>query len=321
MTVRNQLTSNYEKILYIAPDGKKYNFHDPSGKSVITMMGWGMPSAEIAMTRGPYQHGSNPLSVRIPNRIITMQIHHVGCSRNEYWDMRGGLVDALRVNRTNLDYPESGALRWYLSNRNIRQLDVIVADGPKFNPTVGKWQSFGYSDIISFAAYNPIIYDPTDISESLMTFECTQTETLQFPFAFLGQNLSFGITFCIETDTLTIDYAGTWQTFPTITVTGPASNFSITNTVTGDKIALEGYTIGNGDSAVFDLAYGKKIITATNSGNSLLGYVSTDSSLGTFSLEPDPIAPNGVNNLEISIENGSSNTSVAVTYKNRYIGI
>lgn len=321
MTVRNQLTSNGEKILYIAPDGKMYNMHDPAMRSVIRMSGWGMPTPEIAFTRGPYQHGSNPLSVRIPNRLITMQIRHVGCSRNEYWDMRYGLVDALRVSRTNLDNPIPGKLRWYRSNGEIRQLDVITVDGPKFAALQPGWSEFGYSDIITFAAYNPIIYNPTEETSSLSGFACTPTDMLQFPFSFNPGSIVFGIEICTLENTLAITYPGTWQTFPRIIVTGPATNFQITNQATGDMIRLDNYTIPDADSAVFDLTYGYKTIILTSSQQSLLGYVSEDSNLGTFSIEPDPIAPGGVNNFEISISNGLGSTSVVLTYNNRYIGI
>lgn len=321
MAVRNWISSNHEKILFIAPDGKKYNLHDPYKRSILRMTGWGMPTAEIASTRGPYQHGANPLSIRMPVRSIAVEIRHSGCDRDEYWDMRASLLDALRLNRSSLDNPVPGNLRWYRSNGTIRQLDVLVSDGPRFDPTPDVWDSFGYRDVITFTAFNPIIYEPDENLDSFADLGCTPTGRLQFPFFFGPTDIIFGATSCNAVNNLTINYTGTWQTFPQITVIGPATNFSITHLGTGDIIEFENYTINAGDSAVFDLTYGVKTITLTSSGASLLGYISTESNLGTFAIEPDPIVANGVNNFEVSIYDGNGDTRVLFSYYTRYIGI
>lgn len=321
MTVRNWLSTNYEKLQFITPDGEIYNLHDPSKKAVVSTTGWGLPAANIATTLGPFQHGTNPLTIRIPPREIRVTIRYNGCSRREYWSGRMGLIDALRLNRTNLNNPTSGKLRWYRADGRKFQADVMVSSGPNFNPSTG-WDSFGYTDEIEFIAHNPILYDPRQYTETFTGLGCEVGVELTFPFFFGSDNVVFGGDRCNNTANTFINYQGNWQEYPLITVIGPATNFMITHVQTGLKLELENYVIPTDDSVIFDLRYNKKTIVLQSSGESVLGYLSTDSDLGTFAIEPDPVVDGGVNAFEVSVQSGSdTNTQVIFQYYNRYIGM
>lgn len=318
--VKNWLTSIDEKVIYISPDGKRYNLHDPARKSLLTMTGWGLPPAEIATSRGPFQHGTNPLTIRIPTRIVSMELYHVGCSRDEYWNNRIGLINALRLNRTNVNNPALGNLRWYRSDGQIRQLDVFITQGPEFNQETAR-NSFAFRETLEFTAHNPIIYNPTQKQAIFTDLGCTILQQLQFPFSFDLSNIIFGGNVCNATNQRTVNYLGNWQEFPLMVVVGPANNFRITHDQTGLFIDLN-YSIPAGNSAIFDLRYGRKTVTlGSNPNTSLLGYVSTDSDLGTFAIEPDPIVTNGVNSFTVSIDDGTPATQIQMNYYDRYIGI
>lgn len=321
MSVRNWLVSNHEKIQYISPDGISYNLHDPAKKSIIQMEGWGMPAAEIAETRGPFQHGSDPLTIRMPKREIVMSIRHNGCNRNEYWGNREGLIDALRLNRTSLNNPSPGKLRWYRADGKIRQADVLILQGPKFNPSTSGWDEYNYTDELRFLAHNPILYDPRQVTESFDDLGCTIIEELVMPFSFGGGSVVFGGTTCNATNILSVNYMGNWQEYPTIELYGPADNFSITHGQTGLKIELEDYSVLAGDKVTFDLLYGRKFVTLFSTGENLLGYISEDSSLGSFAIEPDPVVAGGINDFTVSIDNGTGDTLVIFKYYNRFIAI
>lgn len=318
--VKNWLTSIDEKITYISPDGERYNLHDPARKSVLRMTGWGLPSAEIADSRGPFQHGSNPLTIRIPTRRVTLELYHVGCTRDEYWQNRIGLVDALRLNRTNVNNPTPGNLRWYRSDGQIRQLDVFITQGPEFDPETSR-NSHAFRETLEFTAHNPIIYNPTQKLASFSGLGCTILQQLQFPFSFGASNIIFGGSSCNATNQRTISYLGNWQEFPRFEVIGPANNFRIDHDQTSAFISLD-YNIPAGDSVVFDLRYGRKTVTlGSNPNTSLLGFISTDSDLGTFAIEPDPIVSGGVNSFTVSIDDGTGATTVNFSYYDRYVGI
>lgn len=318
MPVRNQIVSNYEKFVFISPDGIKYNLHDPLGKSVISGSGWGLPPADIADVRGPFQHGSNPLTIRIPPRDIRLQIRHIGCSRDEYWANRTDLINALRLNRTNVNDPEPGHLRWYRSDGQVRQADVMVIRGPEFGSSQRGWDEHSYTEELLFKCHNPILYDPTQVTTTFADLECSILQQVIFPFTFNSENLIFGGNICIDVNTLVVSYLGNWQEFPQIIVQGPADNFIITHQETGLKLSLAGYSIAATEIVTFDLRYGRKIIT-NNFGDSLLGELTEDSNLGSFSLEPIPVVTS--NTFIASVENSTVNTRITFSYYDRYIGI
>lgn len=320
MTVRNWITSNHEKVQFITPDGVKYNFHDPAIKAVLSMSGWGLPQADIADVRGPFQHGTNPLTIRIPAREVNLNIRVNGCSRNEYWDKRYGLIEALRLNRTNLNDPSPGKLRWYRSNGTIRQLDVMIVRGPNYDPSRRGWDEHSFTEELVFRAHNPIIYDPSPISTIFDELQCSILQELVFPFAFDSDHIIFGGDICLAVNTLIVNYVGNWQEYPLITVTGPATNFVITHQQTGLKLSLVGYDIAATETVTFDLRYGRKTVT-NNFGDNLLGELSLDSNLGSFALEPDPVVDDGINTFTASVENSTVDTRITFDYYNRYVGI
>lgn len=319
MTVRNWRRTLGEKIQFITPDGLKYELHDPPKRAIMEMNGWGIPEANISATQGPFQHGLTPLSIRLPHREITMTIRRNGCSRNDYWAIRRDLNNHLRLSRTNLNLPVPSHLRRYLSDGRIRQLDVMIASGPGYSEGGDTWDGFSFMEELTFIAHNPIIYYPVQRTASTSSLACTPTAQLQFPFAFGGSLLTFGTNICVGTDSLYVNYEGDWEEFPTITVTGPGDDFMIEHAQTGMKIMLD-YSIAAGETITFDLTYNKKTII-NNFGVSLLGYLTEDSNLGAFSLQPDPIASNGLNTLDISIFNATTDTNVQVAYYDRYQGI
>lgn len=319
MNVRNWVVSNAEKIIFITADGNRYNLHDPWRRAILNMDGWGMPQPDIAATRGPFQHGVTPTSIRVPPRKISMDIRSSRCSRREYWQERTELLNIFRYNRSNLNSPTLGSLRWYRADGEIRQVDVIAAKGPSFPNSRKGWDSLGFSDTIEFQALNPIIYDPTRVNSTYFGFECSILSTLQFPFTFGATDIIFGGTTCNAVTPITVNYVGTWQEYPQILIGGPAGNLTIVHDQTGLKLALD-YIISAGEVVTFDLTYGRKTVT-NNLGTSLLGKLTTDSNLGTFAIQPDPIVPGNANTFTVSVDDGTTDTYVIFRYYNRYIGI
>ncbi len=136
---------------------------------------------------------------------------------------------------------------------------------------------------------------------------------------------SLGVLFGSATlsENFTINYGGTWNAFPTIDVTGPWDNFTITNSATLETLDL-GYNIGSGETVTFDLGYGVKSVTNQN-GTNLIGSLSTDSDLATFHLAPDAEVTtglaDGINPLLVTGNNLTAGSLLVVSYYTRYIGI
>ena len=136
---------------------------------------------------------------------------------------------------------------------------------------------------------------------------------------------ALGITFGSATlsEGFVINYEGTWDAFPTISVTGPWDNFTITNGATLETLDF-GYNIDSGETVVFDLAYGIKSVTNQN-GTNLIGSLSTDSDLATFHLATDSEVTtglaDGINPMVVTGTNLDENSALVLIWYTRYIGI
>lgn len=313
--VRNWLTPIHEKVEYISPDGLIYHFHDPTTRAVLSMSGWGVLPVEKATTRGPFQHGRTPLTTRVPARVITVNMAYQRCSREEYLAARTEMINILRYNRSSMDDPQPGHLRWYRADGTIRQADVIIAEGPSFDSN----RSFAIEESLVFEADNPIIYDPEQVTDTISALGCEFVTQFTFPFSFGERSLIFGLDFCEGFNNATIPYTGTFEEYPIIEITGPALNISILHVNTGLILGLD-YDIAVGETVYFDLSYDKKLVY-NSFGEDLLGYVTDVSSIGLWSLLPDPLVPDGINELEMTLEDSTTDTSVIFRYYNRYIGV
>lgn len=321
MAVRNWRHALVEKVQFITPDGLKYELHDPPKRAIMSMDGWGLPSANISTSQGPFQHGTTPLSIRLPHREINMLIRRNGCNRNDYWAIRNDLNNHLRLSRTNLNLPEPAHLRRYLSDGRVRQLDVMIGNGPGYSEGGKEWDSWSFMEELTFIAHNPLIYDP-DQKTALFSGDlaCVLLEQLQFPLVFgTDSSVVFGGDSCEATASLDITYMGDWEEFPKISLYGPGRNVIITHLQTGMQIGLD-YTLSLGETVTFDLTYSRKTIT-NNYGASLLGYLTEESNLGGFALQPDPIVAGGVNTIEVSLNDGTGSSNVTIQYYNRYTGL
>jgi hypothetical protein len=297
---------------YIAPDGQVYDFDDQVDQWLLTINNQGMPPIEHITTRGVFQHGETWRDYRLRPRTIRLtHLRETGTQdRADFWAARANILDSIRPNRgTTL-----GALRKQLDDGTQRDIDVIISGGMTLpqEEIVGRG-CWIVKDFIEFIAHNPVFYDPTEV---------TSTTTLLSA----GDELQFPITFPIEfggsviNTTVTITYAGTWSSFPTIEIDGPLDDAIITNNSIGEKIELQ-YNIPLGETVTITLTPDSKTVV-NDSGTNLIGVVTTNSDLATFRLEADPIASGGDN--QIVITGGGANvsdTAVRIKYFTRYIGI
>jgi len=298
---------------YIAPDGKVYHFSNRHDKFLFPIGDLGMAPIRYVTQRGPYQHGVTMLDYFLEPRIIQVRHRRLAKSRTGQWDIRADLLDSVRPNRQTINTLEPGTLRKIMSDGTVRDIKVIVQEGPTFGASLNNgWDEWAIDDVIRFIAHDPTFFDPTRVETS---FNFSTFEELVFPIDF---PIAFFATSFDETDT--IYYGGTWLSYPEIVMTGPMNNPIITNTTTGEKIELD-YNIALGEIVTITTEYGNKTIT-NEDGDNLIGTLTTDSDLATFHIAPDPVATNGENVLRAQGAGADSAiTSMVVKYYNRYIGI
>lgn len=105
----------------------------------------------------------------------------------------------------------------------------------------------------------------------------------------------------------TVNYPGTAPSYPKIKVTGPITNFILTNETTGEKLDLTGATIAAGDYYIIDMHRSVKICV-DSSGVDRSGELSVDSDLATFRLTP------GANLFHLLGSNITNATAVQLEY-------
>lgn len=289
---------NLDRLTYITPDAVEYMLSPPTW--VLQEDGLGMPPIEYVTQRGPFQHGETVKNFFLRPRTIQLVVRKQGCSRSEYWGIRARLLDILRPGR--LDPTTPGTLRKYMANGSVRDLSVYTSEGPGFPSHSDEvWDEWSIQDTIRFTAYDPILRDPSVKSASFSIGVPTGTFPITFPY----QSSTFG------TGTQAVN-AGTWDSAPTIIITGPITGASITNITTNETITFN-YALAAGQVATFDLNFGRKTVTLAD-GTNLIGYVSVDSDLGTFHFRP------GTNQLQVFGTGTSGATSIVLQWFNRYIG-
>lgn len=307
--------------IYIAPDGTEYYLSAPDVRWSFSVTGTGLPPIDYISLRGPYQHGETVVDYFLRPRTIQMVVRHNRRTREGYWGQRLQLLDALRPNRQSISAGvetfREGRLRKLFGDGRKLDIDVFIQQGPAFQPDViDRWDQWSFQEVLRFIAHNPVFYDPVQHSTSVIN---TGGDSLVFPLNTepSGSENTFdgitGIVFSASSSTTTvIDYQGSWEEYPTILVTGPIVNPTVTNLTTGDKLMLN-YSVQPGEVVTFTLAYGFKTITLGD-GTNLIGFLSPDSDLATFRLVP------GINEITVTGSGMDASTGLSLDYFDRYIG-
>lgn len=291
---------------------KVYSFHDNTNRALMSFTGWGMPEIEYITQRGPFQHGVTLLNYRLEPRVIQYVYRQVGGCRDDYWDNRAALVNTLRPNRGVGGCVTHGRLRKIRYDGTVRDLMVVIEQGPPFQARGSDWDEWAITETLRFIAHDPIVFNPA---------QKTANWTLSTPVDHLIFPITFPIVFgtAIVNDTLNVVYDGTWLTYPTIVITGPLNGPIVENQSTGETLTI-GWDVPVGKTLTINLAYGIKTVTDSD-GVSRVGTVSTNSDLATFHIAPDPEVAGGVNTLKVSGSAADTNTAVVISWYDRYIGI
>lgn len=305
------MTKRTEFELYISPDGETYDLSDWDKTFLLSSSGHGMAPINYRTSKGPFQSGETPLDFVLTPRIV-QYIHRIStCNREQYWIERARIQNLLRPNRQLSGTFTTGVLRTVRKDGTMRDLSVFVQDGPTFPHSSEQWDEWGSTHTIRFIAYDPVYFDPTINSE---VFSLASLTNLVFP-------IEFPITFGSSSidDTQSVTYSGTWLSYPIIYITGPVGSPTIYNTTTGEMVGLT-YDVPAGRVVTINLNYGQKTVL-DDTGTNLIGALNTDSDFATFHIAPDPEATGGVNAIRVTGTQATGQTSIAVQYYTRFIGV
>ena len=273
----------------------------------VSLTGGGLPPIRRLKERSPQQHGSTDIGFLLDERMINLVLLIEANATTQQEALE--LADQYRDDLAECLKPRENTpiqLRITRDDGRVRQIDCHVVGTVDFPNTLRERMGASQLVVIQFEAADPIFYDPTlnnvifDISDNVSGVEIP----LMIPFVYSAVT---------ELDAIeSITYAGKWETFPIIYVTGPANDLIITNETTGKVLDFTGHNIASGDIYTIDLRYGQRFIVDQN-GVRKNSALTDDSDLQNWSFVP------GINDVHVEITSGLSVvTLIRVEYYNRY---
>lgn len=291
-------------------DGKTLHMFD-SDVRLILYGNYGAPPTTFQTRRGYLQDGETEIGFLLGPRHVSVQLfREPTCNRQTYWDHRKELHDFLRPNR-------NGPMVFTLirPDGSRRSLTVRGNPGLEFPIEPPDENSWVVKAPLEFVAYDPLWFDPSQHSSVLVG---TVDTDLVFPITFDASHIVFGVSGVVSKTT--VNYQGTWITYPIITITGPYTTVNIQNLSTGVLISLN-VAISAGDKRILDLTPGQQTVK-DGSGNNKFGDLGPNSNLVDFDIRPNPMVANGVNVIQSQFIGGTLGQNfMTLSYYDRYFAL
>lgn len=294
-------------LIHIATaDGNELFFGDPDVR-LLTYGGLGAADTQFITRRGYKQNGSTEIDYLLQPRTITVELwHSPSCDRQTYWDNRAAFHEFLRPNR-------NGPITFTLRTPDGDLRSIVVRADPGLVFPAKSDNNWNIQEQMDFTAFDPLFFDA--VQGVIALASATQTQLI-FPITF---PITFGTSDVFLT-TGTINYAGTWKSYPTITITGPYTRANIQHVELGINITLS-TAIAAGEIRIIDLTPGSQSIT-DGSGNNKFSDLGAGSDLVDFAIYPDPEVADGNQTITVQLVGGSAGVSTAtLSYYARYFGL
>jgi hypothetical protein len=267
----------------------------------------GLPPVRRIKERGSQQHGSTDVGFLLDERMLNLALLVLGDTPAETATNRRRLAHILKpLQDTPIKIRVTG------DDGLVRQIDTNVAGMVDFPNTLAERIGASQLVVAQFEAADPIPYDPTlnNVTFDNTAFSAGMAVPMIVPLTLTVPSTINSVQ--------SVTYAGDWETFPYIYLTGPMNGPIITNETTGKVLDFTGTNLAGGDVWTIDLRYGQKKITDQN--NVLKNAALTDESdLITWSLIPADDAPGGINDIRVTITGGVTSASRArLEYYDKY---
>lgn len=278
-----------ETLIWIEPDGTEHNLTGLENIEIgMAPQGRFMPSFGIVEQQVPFQYGSKLRQINVNAREIDLPIEVICISTSELRTMLRQIMDMfnpLKGDGILKTINEDGSQR-VISCRYQSGLEIQESNLPN------------QKAIIVLKAFDPLWYDQNVI---VQTFTVGQPATF-FPFPPL--RLSNSTVFA---DT-SINNTGDIEARPQWIITGPGDTIYLRNLTTGELININ-TSLDVGETISIDTRAGKRTVKKSD-GTNLYSFLSDDSAL--WSLQQ------GINNIRIEMSNATNQSSVQLSYQNRY---
>jgi hypothetical protein len=290
-----------EATIYILPGGAaEFRLDDvASGCYLEDVSGLGMPGVSHVARRGYGQDGETWLAARLNPRVISLSVAQVYRDRGAMW---------------------AGHQDWFAAfapGDHAGTLRKVLPDGRKFDLPVrfqggmdaGTAERFGVRVqryVVQLVAHDPIWRSPDTFT---LSAEAVSGDELVYP-------MTYPYTYDPDTilEDLVVDYAGTWRTWPVVTIHGPVSSPTLHHVERGVTVRLERVVPAHEAIViVFDpVEPGVETIT----GLDLTAFVSDAyGDLAGFYLE------RGTNTVRVMGGNVATGTTFTLAYAEQFVGV
>lgn len=294
-----------------AVDGAKITF---SGEFFLAgFAGYGLPPINYVTQRGYKQTGETVRAVDYQARTIAISLFTTqNKTRTEYWAERQRIFNLVRPNRGTNRLNEL-TLTIRREDGSKRYIKGFYENGLELTDEDTQENAFRIQTTLNIFCPNPIWYDSDTVA---ITPSPSQSNQLVFPITF---PIQFGATGAIFS-TGTINYNGSFRTYPTITISGPYTTATITLNPTGEELILQN-AISVGE---------QRILTLSETGFTVVNEAGVDkfndlflANLVDFNIKPsDQLAAGAVQSIDTNLLNGVDGTSsVTYEYNPAYIGV
>ena len=283
-----------DKISWVDANGTEYVF-DTDIKVLSGMNGRFMPPVSFVEDKVPFQDGSKLRQVNIGYRDVDVPIF---IKAKDEVGLRNKMRSATRMLNPLKD---DGKLKVISPDGIQRELTCRYhsgLEGSEGRDDKGVWFQ---KAVLVFHAFDPYWYDSNTI---VQTFRANESPGLFFPIPPL--RLASSTVFA----DVTIGNTGDVETWPEWIIQGPGENIVIRNLTTDDVTTIN-YSLNVGETLTVNTRPYHKTVTKQDRTN-LFYTLSDDSSL--WPLEE------GDNSIRIEMSNSTTDSSVQLTYKNRYWG-
>jgi phage-related protein len=281
-----------DKLSWIDANGTEHLF---TSDLVVLQgkQGFHMPPIAHVEENVPFQFGTKRRETRIEAREIDVPLL---IRSDSPVTLRQKVRECLRMFNPLHD----GRIKVIAPDGTQRELHCRYTSGLEGNESSDAKGRYWQTVVLVFRAFDPFWYDTSTV---VQTFTTGEPATL---FPFFPIRLTSSTVFA---DT-SIDNQGDVESWPEWIIKGPGEDITLRNFSTGETLRLF-TSLQIGEFITIDTKPGKKTIKK-NDGTNMYATLSDASSLWALQ--------DGVNNIRIEMSNATTDSSVQLSYKPRYLG-
>lgn len=282
-----------DKVIWIDPDGAEYHMSEEHWQ-IDGMSGRFMPSITFVEDDVPFQPGKRLRHVKVDARDVDLPIYIDGDNEMELKNKIRYLMKIMN--------PLKGDGKFKVISPDGSQREIVCRYSGGLDLSERKNNKIGNLQmaILIFRAFDPYWYDT---NTKVHTFTLGDSAGW---FPFFPLRLSSSTVFA----DITIENTGDVETWPEWIITGPGDSIVLRNLSTSEVLELN-VDLGLGESITIDTRPFHKTILRNNGVND---YASSSEDSSLWALQE------GTNSIRIEMANSTEDSSIQLSYKNRYWG-